>query len=76
MDEDSSDVAIEQNDGVGEEISEIVFRAGNRTEDIQMVRAQGLDVDDDNEPSLENIPTNNTTPADPNPTDKIHVSNG
>eukprot|EP00956_Cyclotella_meneghiniana_P035815 scaffold118478_cov62-Cyclotella_meneghiniana.AAC.8 len=37
-----------------------VLRAGNNAEDIALVRAQGHDVDDDNEPAPENIPTDDT----------------
>ena len=33
-----------------------LFHATNRQEDIQMLRALGLDVDNDNEPAPENIP--------------------
>ena len=33
----------------------------NRAEDIALIRAQGLDVDDDNEPAPENIPDATTT---------------
>jgi len=41
----------------GNEIDPEVFRAGNNAEDIALVRAQGLNVDDDNDPAPENIPT-------------------
>ena len=34
-----------------------VLRAGNNAEDIALVRGQGLDVDDDNDPAPENVPT-------------------
>lgn len=39
------------------EIQPEVLRAGNNSEDIAMVRGQGLDVDDDNEPAPENVLT-------------------
>eukprot|EP00559_Dactyliosolen_fragilissimus_P002711 CAMPEP_0184872744 /NCGR_PEP_ID=MMETSP0580-20130426/41459_1 /TAXON_ID=1118495 /ORGANISM="Dactyliosolen fragilissimus" /LENGTH=665 /DNA_ID=CAMNT_0027375583 /DNA_START=1012 /DNA_END=3007 /DNA_ORIENTATION=+ len=48
----------------GAVIDDNVFRAGGHAEDIALVRAQGLDVDDDNLPAPENIPiatTSNTT---------------
>ena len=51
---------MEQNDDAGDEISQNILQTGNRSEDIMMVRAQGLDVDDDNEPLPENIPTTTT----------------
>lgn len=38
-------------------IDTAVFAAGNVAEDIAFVRGQGLEVDDDNEPAPENIPT-------------------
>ncbi len=38
------------------EIEEVVFSSGNRMEDIEFVRNQGLLVDDDNDPAPENIP--------------------
>ncbi len=38
------------------EIDSSVFRAGNRSEDIEFVRNQGLAVDDDNKPAPENVP--------------------
>jgi len=41
-------------------IDSSVFNAGNRREDIEFVRAQGLEVDNDNEPAPENIPVCNT----------------
>jgi hypothetical protein len=40
----------------GVEIDREVLRSTNRQEDIDFVRAQGLDVDDDNDPAPENIP--------------------
>ncbi len=39
------------------EIGEDIFRAGNRAEDIANVRGQGFEVDDNNDPAPENIPT-------------------
>ena len=41
------------------QIDEVVFRAGGHAEDIALVRAQGLDIDDDNLPAPENIPVDN-----------------
>ena len=46
----------------GVPIENSVFSASNRAEDIAMVRGMGLDVDDDNEPSVENIPPQHATP--------------
>ena len=43
---------IEQN----EPIADFIFNTQNRAEDIALVRAMGFEVDDDNEPALENIP--------------------
>lgn len=43
------------------DIDGAVFRAGNRNEDIEFVRNQGLVVDDDNEPAPENIPQEQVT---------------
>lgn len=37
----------------------LVFHAQNRSEDIALVRSQGLMVDDDNDPAPENVPSNN-----------------
>lgn len=39
------------------EIGEDIFRAGNQAEDIANVWGQGFEVDDDNDPAPENIPT-------------------
>ena len=38
------------------DIEPSVFGSGNRAEDIALVRNQGLEVDDDNDPAPENIP--------------------
>ena len=46
------------------EIDPSVLHAGNRAEDIALVRAQGLMVDDDNDPAPENIPDLNAPEAD------------
>ncbi len=43
------------------EIDGAVFRAGNRSEDIEFVRNQCLVVNDDNEPAPENIPQEQVT---------------
>ncbi len=46
---DAHDVTVDDEDG--EEIdATIIHPLGSRAEDIQMVRSQGLEVDDDNEP--------------------------
>jgi len=45
------------------EIDTTVFNASNQAEDIALVRNMGFDVDDDNEPAEENIPTNGETGA-------------
>jgi hypothetical protein len=42
-----------------EPIGDFVFNAQNRAEDIALVLAMGFEVDDDNKPAPENIPTNN-----------------
>ena len=42
---------------VGAEIESSVISAGNRAEDIALVQNPGLEVDDDNDPSPKNIPT-------------------
>ncbi len=41
---------------VAVELDPAVFAAGNHAEDIEFVRNQGLEVDDDNEPAPENVP--------------------
>ena len=46
------------------EIDPTVLHSGNRAEDITLVRAQGLVVDDDNDPAPENIPDANKPEAD------------
>ena len=44
----------------GDTVEDYTFtRTGDRREDIAQVRAQGLEVDDDNEPAPENVPTMN-----------------
>jgi hypothetical protein len=48
---------------VPEPIDESVFEATNNAEDIALVLAQGLDVDDDNEPAPENIPQTGAPPV-------------
>ena len=55
--EEQPDVAVNENGGEIERIDDIVFNAGGHAEDIALVRAMGLDVDDDNDPAPENIPT-------------------
>ncbi len=39
-----------------ESIDESIFHSGNCAKDIALVYAQGLEVDDDNEPAPENVP--------------------
>ncbi len=39
---------------------DFVFNARNRAEDIALVRAMGFEVDDDNGPAPQNIPTPHT----------------
>ena len=56
----------------GAVIDDNVFRAGGHAEDIALVRAQGLDVDDDNLPAPENIPIQTTS----NTTDDSHQETG
>ena len=43
------------------ELPPAIYHATGVAEDIAMVRAQGLDVDDDNEPAPENVPSPNKT---------------
>ena len=45
-----------------EEIPDEIFRAGNRAEDIALVRGQGFEVDDDNDPAPENVPAVDEAP--------------
>jgi hypothetical protein len=47
----------------GEEIADFVFHAQNRAEDIALVRDMGFEVDDDNEPAPENVPSLLNAPA-------------
>ena len=49
---------------VAEPIDQTVFEATNTAEDIAMVLNQGLDVDDDNAPAPENVPTTNGPTTD------------
>ena len=44
-------------EGGSVEVVPEIFHAGNSAEDIAMVRNQGLDVDCDNDPAPENVPT-------------------
>ena len=48
----------------GDPIEADVFSAYNRAEDIDLVRNQGLEVDDDMEPAPNNVPSVDTTAAD------------
>ncbi len=45
-----------------EEIPEEIFQARNRAEDIALVRGQGFEVDDDNDPAPENVPAVDEAP--------------
>jgi hypothetical protein len=47
----------------GEDIVDFVFHAQNRAEDIALVRDMGFEVDDNNKPAPENIPTLFGAPA-------------
>ena len=58
--EEPASVDVNTNGEETEAIDDVVFRARSRAEDIAMVRAMGLDVDDDNVPAPENIPENAT----------------
>ncbi len=49
-------VAMDDDGNFVPEIDPQVFSATNRAEDIALVRNQGYDVDDDNEPAPENVP--------------------
>jgi len=46
-----------------ENIDKDVLRATNHSEDISAISNQGFEVDDNNEPSLENIPPPGTVPS-------------
>ena len=48
----------------GDPIEAGIFNTYNKEEDISLVRNQGLEVDDDMEPTPENVPLVNTTAAD------------
>ena len=48
----------------GDPIEADVFNASNRTEGINLVSNQGLEVDDDMEPAPENVPLVDTPTAD------------
>jgi len=52
--EAAADVAGQE--PVQEPIDEIIFHLGNRAKDIALVCAQGLEVDNDNEPAPEKVP--------------------
>ena len=54
---EESDTNINQDNGI--DIS--IFQSTNRAEDIANVRNQGFEVNDDNEPVPENIPTDGTS---------------
>ena len=57
-DKDGPDIvpAVEQTVEEGDALAEVVFQSGGQTEHIALIRALGLDVDDDNMPASENIP--------------------
>ena len=46
------------------EVPSEVMQAGNHSEDIAMVRAAGLNVDDDNDPAPESIPDSTVITVD------------
>ena len=48
----------------GDPIEAGFFNTSNRAEDISLVRNQGLEVDDDMEPSRKNFPSVDTSAAD------------
>ena len=54
---------IEENPERRMMIDDSVFTAMNNAEDVFLVRAQGLDVDDDNDPAPDNIPNNDGIPT-------------
>ncbi len=58
---DAPDVTADNEDG--KEIDATIFhQQGTRAENIQMVRSQGLEVDNNNEPAQENIPATGEIP--------------
>ena len=56
----------EQETNEGAPIADSIFHSQNTSEDISLVRAQGLMVDDDNDPAPENIPNENNTNIEKN----------
>ena len=56
--DNSKEQAFNENEEEQDEIEERLFHFGNRSEDIALVRAMGLDVDNDNDPLDDNVPQN------------------
>ena len=54
-------VPTEKENGDGDDLPPSIFHATGVAEDIAMVRAQGIDVDDNNKLATENIPANGDT---------------
>jgi len=53
-------------DDEGQEINVDVFNANDRMDDISRIRAEGFEVDDDNEALPENVPVTGTPPVEVN----------
>ena len=47
----------------GEDIADFVFNAQNWAEDIALIQNMGFEVDDDNEPTPENVPAGDAPPV-------------
>ena len=75
-DSDNESNVVNNDTAEGEDapIDNIVFRSGGQAEDIALVRAMGLDVDDDNLPAPENIPQN--IPETENEGGNVHLGWG
>ena len=58
--EEPTGVDVHEKGDKNEAINSVVFSDGSCTEDIAMVCAMGLDIDNDNVPAPENIPENAT----------------
>ena len=57
---------VEEAVGVGEIIPDAVLHASGRREDVALIKGMGFMVDDNNEPSPENIPSPEPTQGDEN----------
>ena len=53
-------------DDEGQEINADVFNVNDRTDDIARIRAEGFEVDDDNEALPENVPVAGAPPVEVN----------